>query len=44
MLELEEVRSAKKAIATTRSFEGTISDYEKIKEEYQPLLFAVLKN
>jgi DNA polymerase V len=32
VLELEEVRSAKKAIATTRSFEGTISDYEKIKE------------
>ena len=32
VLSLEEVRSPKKAIATTRSFEGTISDYEKIKE------------
>ena len=32
VLELEEVRSPKKAIATTRSFEGTITDYEKIKE------------
>ena len=32
VLNLEEVRSPKKAIATTRSFEGTISDYEKIKE------------
>ena len=32
ILELEEVRSPKKAIATTRSFEGTITDYEKIKE------------
>ena len=32
VLELEEVRLPKKAIATTRSFEGTITDYEKIKE------------
>ena len=32
ILNLEEVRSPKKAIATTRSFEGTITDYEKIKE------------
>ena len=32
LLDLEEVRSPKKAIATTRSFEGTITDYEKIKE------------
>ncbi len=32
ILELEEVRSPKKAIATTRSFEGTITNYEKIKE------------
>ncbi len=32
VLDLEEVRSPKKAIATTRSFEGTISDYEEIKE------------
>ena len=32
VLDLEEVRSPKKAIATTRSFEGTIGDYEKIKE------------
>ncbi len=32
VLNLEEVRSPKKAIATTRSFEGTITDYEKIKE------------
>ena len=32
VLNLEEVRSPKKAIATTRSFEGTINDYEKIKE------------
>ena len=32
VLNLEEVRSPKKAIATTRSFEGTISDFEKIKE------------
>ena len=32
ILDLEEVRSPKKAIATTRSFEGTITDYEKIKE------------
>ncbi len=32
VLDLEEVRSSKKAIATTRSFEGTITDYEKIKE------------
>ena len=32
ILELEEVRSPKKAIATTRSFERTITDYEKIKE------------
>ena len=32
VLYLEEVRSPKKAIATTRSFEGTITDYEKIKE------------
>jgi len=29
---LEENRSPKKAIATTRSFEGTITDFEKIKE------------
>ena len=32
VLNLEEVRSPKKTIATTRSFEGTINDYEKIKE------------
>ena len=32
ILDLEEVRSPKKAIATTMSFEGTITDYEKIKE------------
>ena len=32
VLYLEEIRSPKKAIATTRSFEGTINDYEKIKE------------
>ena len=32
ILDLEEIRSPKKAIATTRSFEGTITDYEKIKE------------
>ena len=32
VLSLEEVRSPKKAIATTRSFEGTIADYERIKE------------
>ena len=32
ILDLEEVRSPKKAIATTRSFEKTITDYEKIKE------------
>ena len=32
VLDLEEFRSPKKAIATTRSFEGTITDYEKIKE------------
>ena len=32
VLDLEEVRSPKKAIATTRSFKGTITDYEKIKE------------
>jgi len=32
VLDLEEVRSPKKAIATTRSFESTITDYEKIKE------------
>ncbi len=32
VLYLEEIRSPKKAIATTRSFEGTITDYEKIKE------------
>ena len=32
VLDLEEVRSPKKAIATTRSFEGTITNYEKIKE------------
>ena len=32
VLGLEEVRSPKKAIATTRSFEGTITNYEKIKE------------
>ena len=32
VLDLEEVISPKKAIATTRSFEGTITDYEKIKE------------
>jgi DNA polymerase V len=32
ILDLEEVRSPKKAIATTRSFEGTITDYEEIKE------------
>ncbi len=32
VLDLEEVKSPKKAIATTRSFEGTITDYEKIKE------------
>ena len=29
---LEENRSPKKAIATTRSFKGTITDFEKIKE------------
>ena len=32
ILDLEEVRPPKKAIATTRSFEKTITDYEKIKE------------
>ena len=32
VLDLEEVRTPKKAIATTRSFEGTITNYEKIKE------------
>ncbi len=32
VLDLEEIRPRKKAIATTRSFEGTITDYEKIKE------------
>jgi len=32
VLDLEEIRSPKKTIATTRSFEGTITDYEKIKE------------
>ncbi len=32
VLDLEEVRSPKKAIATTRSFKVTITDYEKIKE------------
>ena len=32
VLDLEEIRSPKKAIATTRSFEGTINDYEKIRE------------
>ena len=32
VLDLEEVKSPKKAIATTRSFEKTITDYEKIKE------------
>ena len=32
ILKLEELRSPKKAIATTRSFKGTITDYEKIKE------------
>ena len=32
VLNLEEARSPKKAIATTRSFKGTIHDYEKIKE------------
>ena len=32
VLDLEEVRPPKKAIATTRSFEKTITDYEKIKE------------
>ena len=32
VLDLEEVRSPKKSIATTRSFEGTINEYEKIKE------------
>ena len=32
VLDLEEIRSTKKAIATTRSFEGTISDYEELKE------------
>ena len=44
VLDLEEVRSPKKAIATTRSFEGTIKDYEKIKREYQHLQYAVLRN
>ncbi len=39
VLNLEEHRSPKKAIATTRSFEGTITDYEKIKERI--LTFAV---
>ena len=32
ILSLEEIRSPKKAIATTRSFEGTINDFEKVKE------------
>ena len=32
VLGLEEVTSPKKAIATTRSFEKTISSYEKIRE------------
>ena len=32
VLDLEEVRSPKKTIATTRSFEYTITNYEKIKE------------
>ena len=44
ILDLEEVHSPKKAIATTRSFEGTINDYEKIKERISTLLSAVLRN
>ena len=32
VLDIEEVISPKKAIATTRSFEGDITNYEKIKE------------
>ena len=44
VLDLEEVRSPKKAIATTRSFEGTINNYEKIKREYQHLQYAALRN
>ena len=32
VLDLEEVRSPKKSIATTRSFEGTITNYKKLKE------------
>ena len=32
VLDIEEVRSPKKAIATTRSFEATITNYGKIKE------------
>ncbi len=32
ILDLEEVMSPKKAIATTRSFKGNITNYEKIKE------------
>ena len=32
VLNLEEIRSPKKAIATTRSFENTINNYEEIKE------------
>ncbi len=32
ILDLEEVRSPKKAIATTRSFKNTITDFEDIKE------------
>ena len=44
VLDLEEVRSPKKAIATTRSLRGLSLIMKKLKKEYQHLLFVVLKN
>ena len=44
VLDLEEVISPKKAIATTRSFEGTITDYEKIKERISTFAICCAEN
>ena len=41
VLDLEEIRSPKKAIATTRSFEGTINNFEKVKERISTFCYLL---
>ena len=44
VLSLEESRSPKKAIATTRSFEKNLTDFEDLKERFLLFLFVAQKN